>query len=178
MGPADYTVKLEQWVEEDRQLAAAGIPNQYDAYPDDRSKNWLRARSNLVIKDSVAVIVFNNKEVEKLAANIKEKIACVESLGMAGQREYDVLSQCLGRPEQPGHVCGVSSYQGWKYAWPQHVDMYRKRKRTKTDTSVDTLKIKDEIKQKLVFEMWMQNMQMQRWCCHQCPIVQALHPPH
>jgi hypothetical protein len=101
MGPAGYTVKLEQWEEEDRQLAAAGIPNPYDAYPDDRSKNWLRARSKLVIKDYVAVIVFNNKEAKKLAADIKEKIA--ESLGMVGQKEYDVLSQCLGRPKQPGH---------------------------------------------------------------------------
>jgi hypothetical protein len=63
-------------------------------------------------------------------------------------------------------VHGVSSYQGWKYAWPQHVEMYRKRKRTKTDTSVDTEKIKEEIKQELVAEMRMQNMQMQRWCCH------------
>jgi hypothetical protein len=32
-----------------------------------------------VIKDRVAVIVFNNKEVEKLAVDIKEKIACAES---------------------------------------------------------------------------------------------------
>jgi hypothetical protein len=95
MGPVGYTVKLEQWEEEDRQLAAASIPNPYDAYPDDRSKNWLRARSKLVIKDRV-VIVFNNKEAENLAVDIKEKIACAESLGMAGQREYDVLSQCLG----------------------------------------------------------------------------------
>jgi hypothetical protein len=63
-----------------------------------------------VIKDRVVVIVFNNKEAEKLAADIKEKIACAESLGMAGQREYDVLSQCLGRPEQLGRVRGVSSY--------------------------------------------------------------------
>jgi hypothetical protein len=142
MGPAGYTVKLEQWEEEDRQLAAAGIPNPYDAYPDDRSKIWLRARSKLVIKDFVVVIVFNNKEAEKLAADIKEKIACAESSGMAGRREYGVLSQCLGRPEQPGRVRSVSSYQGWKYAWAQHVDMYMKRKRTKTDTSVDTEKIK------------------------------------
>jgi hypothetical protein len=112
VGPAGYTVKLEQWEEEDRQLAAAGIPNPYDAYPDDRSKNWIRARSKLVIKDRVAVIVFNNKEVEKLFADIKEKIACAESSGMEGQREYDVLSQCLGRPEQHGRVRGVSSYQG------------------------------------------------------------------
>jgi hypothetical protein len=102
-----------------------------------------------VIKDRVAVIVFNNKEVEKLAADIKEKIACAESSGMAGQREYDVLSQCFGRPEQPGCVRGVSSYQVWKYAWPQQVKMYRKRKRTKTDASVDTEIIKEQIKQEL-----------------------------
>jgi hypothetical protein len=173
MGPAGYTVKLEQWEEEDRQLATAGIPNPYDAYPDDLSKNWLRARNKLVIKDCVAMRVFNNKEVEKLAADIMEKIACAESSGMAGQREYEVLSQCLGLPEQPGHVRGVSSYQGWKYAWPQHVEKYRKRKRTKTNTSVDTEKIKEKIKQEQVVEM-----HMQRWCCHQCPIAQALHPPH
>jgi hypothetical protein len=65
MGPASYVVKLEQWEEEDRQLAAASIPNPYDAYPDDRSKNWIRARSKLVIKDRDAVIVFHNKEAEK-----------------------------------------------------------------------------------------------------------------
>jgi hypothetical protein len=164
MGPAGYTMKLEQWEEEDRQLAAAGIPNPYAAYPDDRSKNWLRARSKLVIKDCVAVIVFNNKEAEKLAADIRRR---AESSGMAGQREYAVLSQCLGHPEQPGRVRGVSSYHDWKYAWPQHVEMYKKRKRTKTDTSVDTEKIKEQIKQELVAEMRMQNMQMQRWCCHQ-----------
>jgi hypothetical protein len=41
MGPAGYTVKLEEWEEEDRQLVAAGIPNPYDAHPDDRAKNWL-----------------------------------------------------------------------------------------------------------------------------------------
>jgi DNA-directed RNA polymerase subunit N (RpoN/RPB10) len=166
MSPVGYTVKLEQWDEEDKQLAATAIPNPYDAYPDDRSKNWLQARSKLVIKDRVAVIVFNNKEAEKLAADIKEKIACAESSKMAGQREYDVLSQCLGRPEQPGRVRGVSSHKGWKYAWPQHVEMYKERKRTKKDTSVDMEKIKEQIKQELVSEIRMQNMQMQRWCCH------------
>jgi hypothetical protein len=63
-----------------------------------------------VIKDSVAVIVFNNKEIEKVVADIKEKNSWAESSGIAEQREYDVPSQCLGRPEQPGRVCGVSSY--------------------------------------------------------------------
>jgi hypothetical protein len=109
-----------------------------------------------VIRDRVVVITFNNKEAEKLAADIKEKIACVESSGMAGQREYDMLSQCLARPEQPDRVCGVSNYQGWKYAWPQHVEMCRKRKRMKTDASVDMKKIKEQIKQELVVEIQMQ----------------------
>jgi hypothetical protein len=90
--------------------------------------------------------VFNNKEAEKLVADIKEKIACAKYSGMAGQREYDVLSQFLGHPEQPGRVCGVSSYQGWTHPWPQHVNMYRKRKCTKTDGLVDTEKIKEQIK--------------------------------
>jgi hypothetical protein len=72
---------------------------------------------------------------------------------MAGQREYGVLSQCLGRPEQHGRVRSVSSYQGWKYAWPQHIEMYRKRKRTKTDTSFDMEQIKEQIKKELVAEM-------------------------
>jgi hypothetical protein len=75
-------------------------------------------------------------------------------------------------------VRGVSNYQGWKYAWPQHVEMYKKRKSTKTDASVDTEKIKEQIKKELMAEMQMQNMQMHRWCCHQCPIAQALHSPH
>jgi hypothetical protein len=60
-----------------------------------------------VIKDCVAVIVFNNKEAEKLAAGIKEKTACAEFSGMAGQREYDVISQCLGRLNNTV-VCVVS----------------------------------------------------------------------
>jgi hypothetical protein len=64
-----------------------------------------------VNKKCVVVIVFNNKEGEKLDADIKEKIACAEPLRMARQREYDVLSQCLGCPEQHGRVRGVSIYE-------------------------------------------------------------------
>jgi hypothetical protein len=37
-----------------------------------------------VIKDCVAVIVFNNKEAEKLVADMNENIAYAESSGMAG----------------------------------------------------------------------------------------------
>ena len=130
MGPAGYCGKLPLWEEEDRKLAAAGIANPYDAITDDRSRNWMRARSKLVVTDGVAKIVINKVANESVAADIMEKNAHAESSGMTSWlRENDVLSQCLGRPEQPGRVCGVSSYQGWKFAWPQHASMYRKRKR-------------------------------------------------
>jgi hypothetical protein len=110
MGPAGYTVKLEQQEEEDRQLAAAGIPNPYDAYTDDRSKNCLRARSKLVIKDRVAVIVFNNKEAKNWLRTSRRRLHVQNLQEWLTKREYDVLSQCLGRPEEHGRVCGVSSY--------------------------------------------------------------------
>jgi hypothetical protein len=113
MGPTGYTLKLEQWEEEERQLAAAGIPNPYDGYPDDRFKNWLRARSKLVIKDHVAVIVFNNKDAEKLTMDIKEKIACAESSRMARQREYNALNNevvCMVSPAtKAGSMHGLST---------------------------------------------------------------------
>jgi hypothetical protein len=48
-----------------------------------------------------------------------------------------------------GRMCGVSNYQGWKYAWFQHTSIYRKRKRMRTGASVDKEKIKEEIKQEL-----------------------------
>jgi hypothetical protein len=56
--------------------------------------------------------------------------------------------------------------------------MYRKRKRTETATLVDTEKVMEQIKQELKAEMQMQNCLLKRWCCHQCPIMLALHPPH
>jgi hypothetical protein len=36
--------------------------------------------------------------------------------------------------------------------------MYKKRKRMKFNTSVDTEKIKEQIKKELIGEMWVQNM--------------------
>ena len=74
MGPASYCGKLPQWEEKDRKLATAGIANPYDAY-DDRSRNWVRARSKLVVEDGVTVIVYNKEANENVAADIMEKNA-------------------------------------------------------------------------------------------------------
>jgi tRNA1(Val) A37 N6-methylase TrmN6 len=48
--------------------------NPYDAYPDDRSKNWLRASSKLVMKDGVVVIVFNKEAIENLAETSRKRM--------------------------------------------------------------------------------------------------------
>ena len=53
-----------------------------------------------------------------------------------------MLTQYLG-PEQPGHVRGVSSYNGWKEAWPGHLGMYRMRRKI---SSADLQTIKDELR--------------------------------
>ena len=77
-----------------------------------------------------------------MAEQIIEKQQHAESSGISWVREQDVLTSCLG-PEQPGRVHGVSSYKGWKHAWPQFSSMYRKRKRI---ASVDVEKIKAELR--------------------------------
>ena len=53
-----------------------------------------------------------------------------------------MLTQCLG-PKQLGRVRGVSSYNGWKEAWPRHLSMYRKRRKI---SSADLQTIKDELR--------------------------------
>jgi hypothetical protein len=45
-----------------------------------------------VIKDCVSAILFNNNEAEKLVVDIKEKIACAKSSGMAGQSKLVLRS--------------------------------------------------------------------------------------
>ncbi|RLM49020.1 hypothetical protein C2845_PMPSC055709 [Panicum miliaceum] len=73
---------------------------------------------------------------------IKDKHEASQSSGTTWVRENDLLTSCLG-PEQPGRVRGMSSYNGWKHAWPEFSGMYRKRKRT---GSVDVEAIKSELR--------------------------------
>src|SRR5688572_17301233 len=83
MGPAGYAGKLAQWEEEDNQLTALGIHNPWDDFPKGQSRNWLRGRSRLEVKEGVAEIKWNKDSTLKLAEHIKEKNAHVESLGIS-----------------------------------------------------------------------------------------------
>ena len=100
------------------------------------------ARSKLVISEGAAYIKWKTEATKRLSKEIKEKQAHAEASGVTWARENDVLTQCLG-PEQPGRVRGVSSYNGWKEAWPRHLGMYIKRRKI---SSADLRTIKDELR--------------------------------
>ena len=95
-----------------------------------------------MISEGVATIEWKTEATKRLSEEIKEKQAHAKSSGLTWIRENDVLTQCLG-PEQPGRVRGVSSYNGWKEAWPRHLGMYRKRRKI---SSADLQTIKDELR--------------------------------
>ena len=142
MGPTGYEGIQAQWDEEDRKLASLGIANPYEEFREDRTRSWLRVRSKLVISEGATHIKWKTEDTERLSKEIQGKQAHVESSGVTWTRENDVLTQCLG-PEQPGHVRSVSSYNGWKEAWPGHLGMYRKRRKI---SSADLQTIKDELR--------------------------------
>jgi len=171
MGPTGYEGIQEQWDEEDRKLASLRIANPYEEFPEGRTRSWLRAMSKLaslrianpyeefpkgqtrswlremsklVISEGAAYIKWKTEATERLSKEIKKQ-AHAESSSVTWTRENDVLTQCLG-PEQPDRVRGVSSYNGWKEAWPGHLGMYRKRRKiSSADLQTITDKLRAEV---------------------------------
>lgn len=74
-----------------------------------------------------------------------------------------MLTSCLG-PEQLGRVRGVSSYRGWKHAWPQFADLYRKRRRPCSDDDMQAMKsqLRVEITRDVFFFFASQGFELQR----------------
>ena len=91
-----------------------------------------------------ADIIWSQEATEKISEQIKEKQSAAESSGITWVMEKDVLTACLG-PEQPGRVRGVSSYTGWKHAWPECSSMYRKRKRTDVDVEAIAAQVREDV---------------------------------
>ena len=60
------------------------------------------------------------------------------------------MTTCVMGPEPPGRVRGVSSSIGWKCAWPEFSDMYRKRRRTEPGKLQE---MKEEIKAQVTQEI-------------------------
>jgi hypothetical protein len=134
LGTGGYMGKRPIWQAENDKLANEGRENPWLQFPG-RSQSYLRARGKL--SDS-GEITFTSGEIEAVAEKVKEKAAQSFKGSFTGVREHDELSSALGNPEHPGCVRGVSSSQGWKLGFPEHIGMYKKRKRS-GDIDVEAL---------------------------------------
>ena len=111
LGPVGYDGKIVWWEKEDRDLSSKGIPNPWEQFPEGRSRNWLRARSELAVSDGTTEIRWKKESTQKVSQEVKEEHENALSPGITWERENDLLSACLG-PEQLGRVRGVSNYNG------------------------------------------------------------------
>lgn len=149
LGTIGYNGKLQRWEAEDADLSSKGITNPWNNFPEGCPRNWLRARSKLARSEDSADIIWTQETMQKVSEEIKEKQSAAESSGITWVRENDVLAACLG-PEEPDRVRGVSSYHGWKYAWPECSSMYRKRKRI---NEIDVEAIKSQVKEEVTAQV-------------------------
>ena len=89
----------EKWEQEDMELAVAGISNHWDKYPPGRPRNWLHARSTVVISEGTAEICWATETAESVTRQILEKEVELQALGLTLVRERDVLIEVLDQPE-------------------------------------------------------------------------------
>ena len=71
--------------------------------------------STLVRSEGSDKIRWLKDSAKSVSKQIIEKQGAPESSGLTLVREKDVLTEVLGSSEQIGHMCGVSSYSGWKH---------------------------------------------------------------
>ena len=111
----------EKWEHEDRELAITGISNPWDKYPPGRPRNWLRARSTLVISEDTAEIRWATETAKSVARQNLEKEAELQASGLTLVRERDVLTEVLGQPEQTRcmHVEAIKKERGSIQMWMQ-----------------------------------------------------------
>ena len=84
---------------------------------------------------------------------VANRVAAATSQGLATDtRENDLLTEALGNKEQRGRVCGVSRYAGRKAGFPEHVDMYLKRKALSTGP-VDMGAIRREVRREVTHDV-------------------------
>jgi len=128
-----YQRKLAQWEQEDEAQRAKGLlalPNQLGR----RGSRWVRAW--VLAKKAKSGLSFADPMVEEAAKNIFKVVSKQQAGEFKPQREKDVLTVALGKPEHHGRVRGISSKEGWKEGFrPEWEGMYRKRDHYKEELS-------------------------------------------
>lgn len=113
------------------------------------------------MSEGTAHIRWKKESTHKVSQEVKEKHENALSLGISWERENDLLSACLGS-EQSGRVRGMSSYNGWKYVWPEFSGMCRKRKRIgSVDVEAIKAELRAEVTQDIISMLASQGLQLQ-----------------
>ncbi|KAG2562037.1 hypothetical protein PVAP13_8KG344000 [Panicum virgatum] len=129
LGLGGYKKKVGKWRAMEERNHALGKPDPLEGI-EERSQNWVYARSNLtdegelVMKDPASIEV-----IDKLKGTVLKQ----QELGLF-KLEYhrDQLTQAIGMKEKGGRVRGVSSSASWKEGFSDP-PAYRKRDFQKKD---------------------------------------------
>nr|AAM74354.1 Hypothetical protein [Oryza sativa Japonica Group]ABB47200.1 transposon protein, putative, CACTA, En/Spm sub-class [Oryza sativa Japonica Group] len=110
LGTAGYIGKEAIWAQEDAAAAAANVPAPFSDIPEQRARNWARARGKVNPDGSVT---FENKSDavvnQELLGLIAEQASQSEVESAPRRREDDILTKALGTKEHPGRTRGIGS---------------------------------------------------------------------
>nr|CAD39910.2 OSJNBa0065B15.14 [Oryza sativa Japonica Group] len=151
LGTAEYIGKEAIWAQEDVAAAAANVPAPFSDIPEQRARNWARARGKVNPDGSVT---FENKSdavvYQELLGLVAEQASQSEVESAPKRREDDILTKVLGTKEHPGRTRGIGSDVPWKHGLPQYSSQYRKRKVSKEERNA---RLKAELKVEVIQEL-------------------------
>nr|AAM18174.1 Unknown protein [Oryza sativa Japonica Group]AAP52769.1 transposon protein, putative, CACTA, En/Spm sub-class [Oryza sativa Japonica Group] len=151
LGTAGYIGKEAIWAQEDAAAAAANVPAPFSDIPEQRARNWARARGKVNPDGSVT---FENKSdavvYQELLGLVAEQASQSEVESAPKRREDDILTKALGTKEHPGRTRGIGSDVPWKHGLPQYRSQYRKRKVSKEERDA---RLKAELKVEVIQEL-------------------------
>jgi hypothetical protein len=110
LGTGGYKRQVSKWRQEDTEKKAAGLSTLSEQLGE-RMANWIRARKP---RETEADVSFDDPNVKEAEKNIYAMAAKESQGSFKPQKERDILMACLGNPEHPGRVRGISFKEGWK----------------------------------------------------------------
>jgi hypothetical protein len=157
MGSSGYIAKISEWKKKIEEAISVSNPNLVEDI-EDRSMNWLLARSELTQDGK---LVHNKKGV----AAVQEKIVQLTKKKRLGffksDRENDVLSGALGNTEHTGRIRDVASQMSWKVGFPNDAWSYKKHDRYKRNLE-DAIEKKMNSMFETKFRSYMQSLTQER----------------
>nr|ABF97218.1 transposon protein, putative, CACTA, En/Spm sub-class [Oryza sativa Japonica Group] len=151
LGTAGYIGKEAIWAHEDAAATAANVPAPFSDIPEQRARNWARARGKVNPDGSVT---FENKSdavvYQELLGSVAKQASQSEVESAPKRRKDDILTKALGTKEHPGLTRGIGSDVPWEHGLPQYSSQYRKRKVSKEERDA---RLKAELKVEVIQEL-------------------------